>query len=258
MGGISGHSQGTVDMPRFLLSSLEEGWGKLTGEEAHHVVKVHRYRINDVIEVIGDAKVLRGVISDLQEASVTVRIEMELPSSEPQLDVTLYQGVVKGDKLEVIIQKAVELGVNRIVPVMCRRTIVTLDERKARERTIRWQRIAQEASKQSGRSKVPLIDQPLLLGDALAGDRSQLRLMAYEGGGTTLKACFSGLSNVQSVSCLIGPEGGFEQAELDLAKSHDYLIVGLGPRILRAETAPLALISILMYEWGDMGGPIIL
>ncbi|MDP3487579.1 MAG: RsmE family RNA methyltransferase, partial [Bacillota bacterium] len=188
-------------MPRFLLSSLKEGWGQLTGEEAHHVVKVQRYRINDMIEVVGDARVFRGVISELQEGLVTVKIEAELRSSEPQLDVTLYQGVVKGDKLELIIQKAVELGVSRIVPVMCRRTIVVLDEKKARERTARWQRIAQEASKQSGRAKVPLIDQPLSLVEALTQDVSQLRVMAYEGGGTTLKACFSRLPLIQTASC---------------------------------------------------------
>lgn len=241
-------------MPRFLLSSLKEGWGQLTGEEAHHVVKVQRYRINDMIEVVGDARVFRGVISELQEGLVTVKIEAELRSSEPQLDVTLYQGVVKGDKLELIIQKAVELGVSRIVPVMCRRTIVVLDEKKARERTARWQRIAQEASKQSGRAKVPLIDQPLSLVEALTQDVSQLRVMAYEGGGTTLKACFSRLPLIQTASCLIGPEGGFDPVEVDLAKSHGFIIVGLGPRILRAETAPLALLSILMYELGDIGG----
>ncbi|KAF0198136.1 MAG: hypothetical protein FD169_199 [Bacillota bacterium] len=240
-------------MPRFLLSSLKDGWGELTGEEAHHVVKVHRYRVNDVIEVVGDAKLFRGVISRLQEGSVTVRIEATLPSSEPQLEVTLYQGIVKGDKLELIIQKAVELGVSRIVPVMCRRSVVTLDQKKARERTVRWQRIAQEASKQSGRAKVPLVDQPLPIVDALTQDQSQLRLMAYEGGGTSLKACFKGLSAIQTVSCLIGPEGGFEQVEVDMAKSHSYIIVGLGPRILRAETAPLTLLSILMYELGDTG-----
>ena len=254
MGGTSCRSQGAVIVPRFLLANLKDGWGELTGEEAHHVVKVHRYRINDVIEVVGNARVFRGVISELQEGSVTVRIQAELPSSEPQLEVTLYQGLVKGDKLELIIQKAVELGVNRIVPVICRRSIVTLDEKKARERTVRWQRIAQEASKQSGRAKVPLIGQPLPLVDALTQDRSQLRMMAYEGGGTSLKACLDGHSAVQTVSCLIGPEGGFEQSEVDMAKSHRYTIVGLGPRILRAETAPLALLSILMYELGDIGG----
>lgn len=241
-------------MPRFLLSSLNEGWGELTGEEAHHVVKVHRYRVNDVIEVVGHAKVFRGVISALQEGLVTVKIEDELLTSEPQLEVTLYQGLVKGDKLELIVQKAVELGVSRIVPVICKRSIVTLDEKKARERTLRWQRIAQEASKQSGRAKVPLIDQPSTLGDALTQDKSQLKLMAYEGGGAPLKTSIRELSNIQTVSCLIGPEGGFEQGEVDLAQSHGYIIVGLGPRILRAETAPLALLSILMYELGDIGG----
>ena len=241
-------------MPRFLLSSINEGWGELTGEEAHHVVKVHRYRVNDVIEVVGDTKVFRGVISALQEDLVTVKIEVEIPTSEPQLEVTLYQGLVKGDRLELIVQKAVELGVSRIVPVMCKRSIVTLDEKKARERTLRWQRIAQEASKQSGRAKVPLVDQPLTLFDALIRDKSQLRLMAYEGGGASLKTSIRGVSNVQTVSCLIGPEGGFEQGEVDLAKSHSYTVVGLGPRILRAETAPLTLLSILMYELGDIGG----
>lgn len=241
-------------MPRFMLSTLSEGWGELTGDEARHVVKVHRYRVNDVIEVVGDSRVFRGVISELQEDSVTVKIEAELPSSEPQLDVTLYQGLVKGDKLELIIQKAVELGVNRIVPVICRRSIVTLDDKKARERTIRWQRIAQEASKQSGRARVPTVGQPLLLDDALAQDKSQLKLMAYEGGGIALKACLKKLPTVETASCLIGPEGGFEQVEVEMAKSHNYAIVGLGPRILRAETAPLALLSILMYELGDIGG----
>ena len=241
-------------MPRFLLSSLQEGWGELTGEEARHVARVHRYRIGDTIEVVGGNKVFRGYIEELRDASIIIRLVAELPTSEPQLEITLYQGLVKGDKLELIIQKAVELGVTRIAPVVCNRSVVALDDKKARDRTLRWQRIAQEASKQSGRAKVPVVAQPLPLSTAVAQDKSELRLMAYEGGGIALKTCFSQAPVVHTVSCLIGPEGGFEHAEVDLAKAHGFIVVGLGPRILRAETAPLALLSILMYELGDIGG----
>lgn len=241
-------------MPRFLLSSLESDFGQITGDEARHLVKVHRHKVGDVIEVIGERQAYSATISCIEENTVSVRLGAQLQSTEPALEITLYQGLLKGDKQDLIVQKAVELGVHRILIVNCARSIVELSEKKARERAARWQRIAQEASKQCGRTFVPEVSQAVPLAQALPKDNSELRLMAYELGGEALRCSMQGAHSVQTVSCLIGPEGGFTSQEVGLARAHGFRVVGLGPRILRAETAPLALLSIIMYELGDMGG----
>jgi len=241
-------------MPRFLLSEHNENDGAIRGEESHHIAKVHRYKVGDALDVIGSARIFSATITEITPDAVFVKLNKELPSVEPGLEVTLYQGLLKGEKQELIIQKAVELGVKRIVPVVCTRSIVNLDAKKAMERTTRWQRIAQEASKQSGRASVPIVDKPVPLSYALHSDSAELKLMAYEGSRTSLKSILQSSINVRTVSLLIGPEGGFDTREVALAKEANYSIVSLGPRILRAETAPLALLSIVMYELGDMGG----
>lgn len=226
------------------------------GQAAHHLAKVHRHRVGDTIEVVTAGHVFRAVISAIRVGEVSVRLTEKLVSPEATLAVTLYQGMPKGDKFELIIQKAVELGVGRVVPVVCDRSVAVLPHEKAAARLVRWQSIAAEAAKQSGRAVTPEISLPLSFSAAVAESAASLRLMAYEGGGRKLKDALRQAQvseGVGSVDCVVGPEGGLTAEEVNAAVGCGFIPVTLGPRILRTETAALALLCILMYELGDMG-----
>ena len=251
MGGTCGQRRESL-VPRFFLADS----GVISGKEAHHLIAVHRHVVGDVIEVVSLGRVFRAVITGISAGEVSVRLAAQLTNPEAALGVTLLQGIPKGDKLELIIQKAVELGVGLVIPVACSRSVATIPEAKAAARVARWQTIAAEAAKQSGRAVVPKISAPLDFSSAVAQATASLRLVAYEGERRGLKEVLrhaNGDTRAQSVVCLVGPEGGLSPEEVDIARSCGFTAVTLGPRILRTETAALALLSILMYELGDMG-----
>lgn len=238
-------------MPRFVLSFMEDGKGLITGDEARHLLRVHRVRIGEHISVSWQGAPFDAVVGGTQADAVEVSVLRETHPVEPELSVRLLPAVLKGDKLDLVIQKSVELGVSSIQPVHCERSIVPLS--KSRERADRYARIAVEAAKQSGRTRVPEVaaGEPLLR--ALADAPPGLRLIAHESGGVDLGAVLAGNEGVSSVTLAVGPEGGFTQMEIEQAVASGYIPVGLGPRILRAETASLALLAIIMYQLGDIG-----
>jgi len=240
-------------MPRFVFSATESGKGKITGDEAHHVLRVHRHKVGDVIGVADGSSLFSARISAVDRGEVWLDLGEALPNAEPPLRVNLYQGLLKGDLFDYAIVKAVELGVHSIVPLECERAVVRLTPDKAGERVVRWQRLATEAAKQCGRAFVPTVYLPKPLPEALQGEPASLKLVAYEGGGQPLKQVLGRGGTHTQVACLVGTEGGFSHAEIMIAKSHGFLPITLGPRILRAETAPMALLSIIMYELGDLG-----
>lgn len=173
--------------------------------------------------------------------------------TEPLVPVTLLQGIPKGDKMELIIQKNIELGVNRIIPVMMERSVVRFkDDKDKDKKTERWNRIAMEAAKQCGRLKIPQVLRPMGLKEALRQlEPGDLKIVPYENEQELrLKALLQG-SRITSVSFLIGPEGGIAEAELELLKEADFTSVSLGKRILRTETAGFAVMSAIRYELGD-------
>lgn len=173
--------------------------------------------------------------------------------TEPLVPVTLLQGIPKGDKMELIIQKNIELGVNRIIPVMMERSVVRFkDDKDKNKKTERWNRIAMEAAKQCGRLKVPQVLRPMSLKEALRQlEPVDLKIVPYENEQELrLKTVLQG-SQIASVSFLIGPEGGIAEAELALLKEADFTSVSLGKRILRTETAGFAVMSAIRYELGD-------
>lgn len=173
--------------------------------------------------------------------------------TEPLVPVTLLQGIPKGDKMELIIQKNIELGVNRVIPVMMERSVVRFkDDKDKDKKTERWNRIAMEAAKQCGRLKIPQVLRPMGLKEALRQlETGDLKIVPYENEQELrLKALLQG-SRIASVSFLIGPEGGIAEAELELLKEADFTSVSLGKRILRTETAGFAVMSAIRYELGD-------
>ena len=170
--------------------------------------------------------------------------------AEPEVDITLYQGVPKGDKMELIIQKCVELGVNRIIPVQCERSVAKLTKENTDKKITRWQRQAEEASKQCGRGRIAQIGQPVRVSDITT--EGELAILFWEKETENrLKQALS--SGVKRISIFVGPEGGISDGEADILREKGFVTVTLGTRILRTETAGLAAISSIMYHYDELG-----
>lgn len=229
----------------------------ISGEDVHHLTRVLRLRVGDTIEVVDpEGQVYRVRLQEFGE-EVCGLIEEELDyAQESPLDITLFQGLAKGDKLDYVIQKAVELGVKEIIPFTSRFTVVKLEEKKAKTRQARWERIALEAAKQSKRTRLPVIGDLHDFSQLTASvqERSQqnnLVLLAYEG--EKVRGMRSLEKPTRAVSVIVGPEGGFAQEEVDALAMAGATVCTLGPRILRTETAGLVFLSIIGYKWGDLG-----
>lgn len=224
----------------------------ITGSDVNHIRNVLRMKPGEEILVSAQGKLeYRCRIEELGEEEVTAVVlyamesDLELPA-----DIYLFQGLPKGDKMEFIIQKAVELGVHEIIPVASRRCVVKLDEKKARNKTARWQGISESAAKQSKRMIVPEIHPVMNFAEALQyAKKLDLILVPYElakGIGHT-RELFASIRPGQSVGIFIGPEGGFEEEEIRQAVDAGAMPITLGRRILRTETAGMTVLSILMY-----------
>lgn len=224
----------------------------ITGSDVNHIRNVLRMKPGEEILVSAQGSLeYRCYIERLEEEEVTAVIlyamenDLELPSR-----IYLFQGLPKGDKMEFIIQKTVELGVHEIIPVASRRCVVKLDEKKAKSKTARWQGIAESAAKQSKRMIVPQIHPVMKFEQALEYAKSlDMVLIPYElaKGMRHTRELFAGIRPGQSVGIFIGPEGGFEEDEVRQAVEAGAQPVTLGRRILRTETAGMTVLSILMY-----------
>jgi len=244
----------------FIYEELEPGKNySITGKDAVHIGKVLRMQPGAAVFLVDrQGKVWQSRITKLspQRVDVVAELSRELPA-EPDIKIILIQGLPKGDKFDFIIEKSTELGVSVILPVNTRRTVVNLESAAAEKRLVRWQRIAQEAAKQCGRAVVPRVE-PLqdftkvVLGLSPYG----LALIPWEEEKhRSLKQVITqGYGPIDQIALFIGPEGGWEEEEVMLALQKGASPVSLGPRILRTETAGLAVLAILMYQLGDLGG----
>ncbi|MFQ6671716.1 MAG: 16S rRNA (uracil(1498)-N(3))-methyltransferase [Candidatus Tectimicrobiota bacterium] len=230
----------------------------ITGPDVHHITRVLRLRPGDLVAVAdGAGRLSRVRLERLAAEAVegTVVETAEAPS-EATPSITLAQGLPKGRKFEVILQKAVELGAARIVPVSTARTVVRLDKPRAAARLERWRRVALEAAKQARRTSVPEVA-PLTSLEAFLTDlgppaAGQMRLLLWEEASEPLREALARLRRPTEVVCLVGPEGGFEAAEVARGTEAGFVAASLGPRILRTETAPLALLAILQHTFGGL------
>lgn len=224
----------------------------LDGESARHISKSLRMRVGDMLTVTDGKGVDYGCrISAIDRDSVELNICYEKPNtSEPSCRVTIYQGIPKGSKFEDIVQKCVELGVCEIVPTLTKRCVSRPDEKSADKKIQRYQKIALEASQQSGRGIVPKISQVKTIEQAVKSDDSELKIVFYEGGGKSLSDII--IPDVKSVSVYIGPEGGFEHSEVELIESVGGVRATLGKRILRTQTAPVAALTGIMLLTGNL------
>ena len=226
------------------------------GTDVNHIKNVLRLRPGDEISVRTgqDEREYRYGIEEYTDSEVICRLRFVKESDvELPVKVYLFQGLPKADKMHLIVQKAVELGVAEIIPVQMRRSIVKLDGGKAAKKVQRWQTIAEAAAKQSRRAVVPLVRDPMSMEEAVrfAAQNTDVRLLPYElqeEDGST-RELIDGISGGSAVSVFIGPEGGFEPGEVEKAREAGILPISLGKRILRTETAALVVLSWLIYRF---------
>ncbi|WP_304509314.1 16S rRNA (uracil(1498)-N(3))-methyltransferase [Anaerotignum sp.] len=241
-------------MPKFFVEAyqIQNNLIHMTGEDAKHIKTVLRSREGEEITVcdgMGTDYFCR--ISALDEGVTAEIIRSQPCQSEPKTRITLYQGLPKADKMELIIQKCVELGVDRIVAVSTERCIVKLDK-KEEKKLERWQKIAESAAKQSGRGKIPQIAPKVLRFSQAVEEVKTLSgaIIPYEKEENRgIRSFVEGFVG-EEIGVFIGPEGGFTEEEIQAAMDAGVLPVTLGKRILRTETAGMAAIAILLYELG--------
>ena len=241
-------------MHRFFAAAdcIGEDIISIVGDDVKHISKVLRLRTGDEITICDSC----GwdyvcAIEDISPTQVEARILSKSPNkAESPLHITVYQGLPKSDKMDYIVQKCVELGAVSIVPVATARAVVKLhDEEKKRTR---WQKIAAEAAKQCGRGIIPTVGSVADFNEVIDSlEADALNILPYENeDNRRLRDALVGYTG-DKINIIIGPEGGFDPAEISAAEQKGIHIVTLGPRILRTETAPIAAISAVMYELGD-------
>ena len=239
-------------MQKLFVENINDEKIILDGESARHIAKSLRMKVGDVICVTdGGGDDYGCQIEEITKDEVVLKVcYKQACESEPSCRVTIYQGVPKSSKMEDIIQKCVELGVCKIVPTLTKRCVSRPDDKAAGKKNQRYQKIALEAAQQSGRGIVPKIENMKTLRQAIAEDESDVKIVFYEGGGEKLADIVK--LDTESVSVFIGPEGGFEQEEVEQIEASGGVRATLGKRILRTQTAPVAALTAIMLLTGNL------
>ncbi len=248
-------------MPKFFVNSNQIQDNKITiiGEDVNHISNVLRMKVGDSIQICNASSAenfnvkLRSIKKDSVECDIIEKLASE---AEPSINLTIFQGIPKSDKMELIIQKSTELGVKAIVPVDMNRCVSKITGKDEQKKIDRWQKISEVAAKQSGRDIIPQIGKITKVKQICElVSNFDMIIVPYENAeGYSFKDAINELlkeyKNDFKIGIIIGPEGGFERAEIDLLKKSGAKIVTLGKRILRTETVALAMSSIIMYELG--------
>lgn len=243
---------------RLHHAPLAAGPLRLGGPAHRYLARVLRLPVGARITLFdGAGHEASATITTIDDEAGALDVAVDAPAAAvlatPGLELTLLCALLKGDKLELVIQKATELGATRIVPILTSRAVVRLDGVRAGQRTIRWRSIAAEAARQSGRADVPEVTEPLALEDALASSSpAGPRLFVdEEARDRPLARALDG--DAPAVTVAIGPEGGWSDEERAAAARAGFTPVGLGPRTLRAETAAIAAVTVVAHRLGDLG-----
>ncbi len=238
-------------MPRFFKEFFEDA-PFIDGADAHHIIKSLRMRVGEPLTVC-DTK---GVdyfctILDISDSRVNLKVESTAKTkSEPDVKVTLFQCLPKGDKMDSVVKQSVELGVTEITPVLSTNCVSRPDEKQLTKKIDRWQKISCEAAGQSGRGILPLVNQCVALKKVAENTAKFDKVFfCYEMGGNAIAEIDS---SVKNIAVIIGPEGGFTADEAEMLKAAGAVVTTLGPRILRTETAPLAAITAIMLKTGNL------
>ena len=242
-------------MPKFFVTKDNIGDNSIyiDGDDARHIARSLRMAVGDSVTVSdGEGNEYSAVLTRIRDDRVDARITESYRSpAEPPVSITLFMAYPKGDKLETVIQKAVELGASRIVPFESSRCVKRPSSDKAEAKSVRLSRIALEAAKQCGRGIIPAVALPVSFKEALAeASDADLPLFCYEAeDGRSIKEVLDSVTSCATVSVMVGSEGGFSPDEADAARNAGMISVGLGPRILRCETAPDYALSAISYKF---------
>lgn len=256
-----GSSIVTAELPKTRLFVKPDRLGTdraiVSGQALHHMKHVLKLKPGDELMVFdGCGREAVGVLEIFQGETAVVRVVRDADrSTESSLELTLAPCLSKGKKLDTVVEKAVELGVDRICVVTSERSVVHLDDDAAMTRVARWRRVAVAAAEQSGRTQMPIVERIRTLEEFCAAKpKDTLGLMFTANAGpdpaATLRQRYP---DTRKVITLVGPEGGFSDAEIASATSHGFIPVGLGPRVLRTETAGIVAAAVCQHLWGDLG-----
>ena len=240
-------------MQRFFVddNAIKDGKITITGYDASHISRVLRLDKGDKTVVCCNLTDYFCTIESSLKSEVVLNVDYTKENlNEAPIKITVYQGLPKSDKMDYIIQKCVELGAEKFVPVITKNCIIKIKD--GDKKVLRWQKIASEAAKQCGRGIIPKV-MPVAKFENAAKDAEGLKIIPYENEKTTgLKSILKNKDDLtDKISVFIGPEGGFDESEIILAKENKIVPVTLGPRILRTETAAAAVCAACMYELGD-------
>lgn len=248
-------------MHRFFVNkdNIKDSTIIIDGDDVNHITKVLRLKKEEEIIVCdGNKNEYICEINQIDKKEILCKIkESKLNENEPEVEITLFQGLPKAQKMDLIIQKCVEIGVVRIQPVITKRTVVKVEHKDLKGKLERWNRISEEAAKQSKRGIIPKVLEPINFEDAvLLMEDMDISILPYENQhGHGIKNVLNGETAViKKVGIFIGPEGGFDEQEVKICLSKGIIPVTLGKRILRTETAGFAAAIMILYEIGDMGG----
>ncbi len=252
-------------MPKFFVKSsqIKEDKIIIIGEDVNHIKNVFRLDIDDDIQICNSETAINYLcgISKISNEEIECNIFKQVNSeSESNIHINIFQGIPKADKMELIIQKSVELGVCEITPVDMKRCVSKIEEKAKVKKISRWQKISEVAAKQCGRDRIPKINDISNVKKICNSIKEyDIVLLAYENEEeNTLKAELLKIKNKiekeLKIGIIIGPEGGIDKEEIKILKENGARIITLGKRILRTETVALVMSSIIMYELGDLGG----
>lgn len=249
-------------MPKFFVKNNQIENDKITiiGTDVNHIANVLRLKINDQIKICNEETAQNYIakITKINKEDVECKIVEKIASNtEATVHITIFQGLPKADKMELIIQKCTELGVKEITPVQMKRCVTKLDEKSSSKKIERWQKIAEVAAKQSGRDAICKINNVINIKNICnICQNYDIVLVPYENEeNISLKDVIKDLpQNIKKIGIVIGPEGGFEEQEIEILRQSNCKIVTLGERILRTETVAIAVSSVILYELSDFGG----
>lgn len=235
-------------MPRFFVDEIKSENFEIFGEDAKHIAKSLRMKKGEKLTICDKNQIeYLCEITGFEAEKVLLKILSKSScETEPPLNITLFQALPKGDKMDFIIQKSVEIGVTKIIPILTSRCISRPDDKSIQKKLLRWNKISKEAAEQSGRGIIPKVQKLINLNELLLSLRDfDQSFVFYENGGDSLHKTLSHQS--KKIAIIIGPEGGFEKTEIDELKKHGAIVSTLGKRILRAETASLVALSNLIF-----------
>jgi 16S rRNA (uracil1498-N3)-methyltransferase len=241
-------------MQRYLIEQIENDQAMITGDDAHHIVRVMRMKLGDKLYCCANGKTALCTIAEITNEFVKAAVVQWVEeSNELPVFVTIASGLPKGDKLEFVLQKGTELGAAAFLPFQATRSIVKWDAKKGDKKVERWIKIAKEAAEQSHRAVVPSVWAPVLFRELVSiSNEYDICMVAYEeeakqGEKANFAKALERIQPGQRILIVVGPEGGLTEEEVRLLREHNFITCSLGPRILRTETAPLYALSAVSY-----------